>query len=518
MTSLQQRAELHRQIWQIANDVRGSVDGWDFKQYVLGALFYRFISENFVSYIEAGDDCIRYAALDDGIITDGIKDDAVRTKGYFIYPSQLFCNVAAKANTNDRLNADLNSIFVAIESSASGYPSEPDIKGLFADFDTTSNRLGNTVKDKNSRLAAVLKGVEGLKLGNFAEHQIDLFGDAYEFLISNYAANAGKSGGEFFTPQHVSKLIAQLALHGQKQVNKIYDPAAGSGSLLLQAKKHFDNHIIEDGFFGQEINHTTFNLARMNMFLHNINYDKFDIRLGNTLLAPEFKDEKPFDAIVSNPPYSVKWVGSDDPTLINDDRFAPAGVLAPKSKADFAFVLHALNYLSARGRAAIVCFPGIFYRGGAEQKIRQYLVDNNYVETVISLAPNLFFGTTIAVNILVLSKHKTDTNVQFIDASGLFKKETNNNILTDDHIADIMRVFDSKADTDYLAKSVPAEAVAANDYNLSVSSYVEAKDTREVINITELNAELKTTVAKIDQLRKEIDTIVAEIEGNEAQL
>ncbi|HCR3549694.1 type I restriction-modification system subunit M [Morganella morganii] len=518
MTSLQQRAELHRQIWQIANDVRGSVDGWDFKQYVLGALFYRFISENFVSYIEAGDDSIRYAALDDGIITDDIKDDAVRTKGYFIYPSQLFCNVAAKANTNDRLNADLNSIFVAIESSASGYPSEPDIKGLFADFDTTSNRLGNTVKDKNSRLAAVLKGVEGLKLGNFAEHQIDLFGDAYEFLISNYAANAGKSGGEFFTPQHVSKLIAQLALHGQKQVNKIYDPAAGSGSLLLQAKKHFDNHIIEDGFFGQEINHTTFNLARMNMFLHNINYDKFDIRLGNTLLAPEFKDEKPFDAIVSNPPYSVKWVGSDDPTLINDDRFAPAGVLAPKSKADFAFVLHALNYLSARGRAAIVCFPGIFYRGGAEQKIRQYLVDNNYVETVISLAPNLFFGTTIAVNILVLSKHKTDTNVQFIDASGLFKKETNNNILTDDHIADIMRVFDSKADTDYLAKSVPAEAVAANDYNLSVSSYVEAKDTREVINITELNAELKTTVAKIDQLRKEIDTIVAEIEGNEAQL
>ncbi|EMD6373555.1 type I restriction-modification system subunit M [Morganella morganii] len=518
MTSLQQRAELHRQIWQIANDVRGSVDGWDFKQYVLGALFYRFISENFVSYIEAGDDCIRYAALDDGIITDDIKDDAVRTKGYFIYPSQLFCNVAAKANTNDRLNADLNSIFVAIESSASGYPSEPDIKGLFADFDTSSNRLGNTVKDKNSRLAAVLKGVEGLKLGNFAEHQIDLFGDAYEFLISNYAANAGKSGGEFFTPQHVSKLIAQLALHGQKQVNKIYDPAAGSGSLLLQAKKHFDNHIIEDGFFGQEINHTTFNLARMNMFLHNINYDKFDIRLGNTLLAPEFKDEKPFDAIVSNPPYSVKWVGSDDPTLINDDRFAPAGVLAPKSKADFAFVLHALNYLSARGRAAIVCFPGIFYRGGAEQKIRQYLVDNNYVETVISLAPNLFFGTTIAVNILVLSKHKTDTNVQFIDASGLFKKETNNNILTDDHIADIMRVFDSKADTDYLAKSVPAEAVAANDYNLSVSSYVEAKDTREIINITELNAELKTTVAKIDQLRKDIDTIVAEIEGNEAQL
>lgn len=517
MTSQQQRAELHRQIWQIANNVRGSVDGWDFKQYVLGALFYRFISENFANYIEAGDESIKYAELDDNIITDDIKEDAVRTKGYFIYPSQLFCNVAATANTNDRLNADLNSIFVAIESSASGYPSEPDIKGLFADFDTTSNRLGSTVKDKNSRLAAVLNGVEGLKLGDFDAHQIDLFGDAYEFLISNYAANAGKSGGEFFTPQHVSKLIAQLAMHGQTRVNKIYDPACGSGSLLLQAKKHFDNHIIEDGFFGQEINHTTFNLARMNMFLHNINYDKFNIKLGNTLLAPEFKDDKPFDAIVSNPPYSVKWIGSDDPTLINDDRFAPAGVLAPKSKADFAFVLHALNYLSSKGRAAIVCFPGIFYRGGAEQKIRQYLVDNNYVETVISLAPNLFFGTTIAVNILVLSKHKTDTHVQFIDASELFKKETNNNILTDEHIKKIIQVFDSKVDIDYLAKSVEYKTIASNNYNLSVSSYVEAKDTREVVDIAALNAELKTTVSKIDQLRKDIDAIVAEIEGSEVQ-
>ncbi|OTA18874.1 type I restriction-modification system, M subunit [Xenorhabdus beddingii] len=515
MTSTQQRAELQRQIWQIANDVRGSVDGWDFKQYVLGTLFYRFISENFANYIEGGDESINYAELSDDVITDDIKDDAIKTKGYFIYPSQLFTNIAANANKNDNLNKDLNSIFVAIESSASGYPSEAEIKGLFADFDTTSNRLGNTVKDKNTRLAAVLKGVAGLQFGQFENNKIDLFGDAYEFLISNYAANAGKSGGEFFTPQHVSRLIAQLAIHGQTSVNKIYDPAAGSGSLLLQAKKHFDAHIIEDGFFGQEINHTTYNLARMNMFLHNINYDKFNIMLGNTLTEPHFGDDKPFDAIVSNPPYSVKWIGSDDPTLINDERFAPAGVLAPKSKADFAFVLHALSYLSSKGRAAIVCFPGIFYRGGAEQKIRQYLVDNNYVETVISLAPNLFFGTTIAVNILVLSKHKTDTTTQFIDASTLFKKETNNNILTDNHIEQIMQVFDSKADIEHLAKSVSFEAIAANDYNLSVSSYVEAKNNREEIDITKLNAELKTTVKKIDQLRADIDAIVAEIEGTE---
>jgi type I restriction enzyme M protein len=388
---------------------------------------------------------------------------------------------------------------------------------LFADFDTTSNRLGNTVKDKNARLAAVLKGVGGLDFSDFEGSQIDLFGDAYEFLISNYAANAGKSGGEFFTPQHVSKLIAQLAMHKQTKVNKILDHACGSGSLLLQSKKHFDAHIIEEGFFGQEINHTTYNLARMNMFLHNINYDKFDIRLGNTLIDPHFGDEKPFDAIVSNPPYSVKWIGSDDPTLINDDRFAPAGVLAPKSKADFAFVLHALYYLSSKGRAAIVCFPGIFYRGGAEQKIRKYLVDNNYVETVISLAPNLFFCTTIAVNILVLSKHKPDTTTQFIDASALFKKETNNNILLDEHIDAIMQAFDSKANIDHFARSVDFDTIAANDYNLSVSSYVEAEDTRERVNITKLNAELKTTVARIDQLRSEINAIVAEIEGEEVE-
>ena len=515
MTSSQQRAELQRRIWQIANEVRGAVDGWDFKQYVLGALFYRFISENFASYIEGGDESVVYSKLADSVITPEIKEDAIKTKGYFIYPSQLFAKVAAAANSNESLNTDLATLFAAIEASANSYPSEHDIKGLFADFDTTSNRLGNTVKDKNTRLAAVLKGVADLDFGTFDDSHIDLFGDAYEFLISNYAANAGKSGGEFFTPQQVSKLIARLAMHGQSSINKIYDPACGSGSLLLQAKRQFKDHVIEDGFFGQELNHTTYNLARMNMFLHNINYDKFNIQLGDTLIEPHFGDDKPFDAIVSNPPYSVKWKGSDDPTLINDDRFAPAGVLAPKSKADFAFVLHALSYLSSKGRAAIVCFPGIFYRSGAEQKIRQYLVDNNYVETVISLAPNLFFGTTIAVNILVLSKHKTDTTTQFIDAGGLFKKETNNNLLRDTDIDQVMAVFNSKANVAHFAQSVPFEKLVANDYNLSVSSYVEAQDTREVVNIAQLNADLKTTVTKIDQLRKDIDAIVAEIEGEE---
>lgn len=515
MISTNQRAELQAKIWKIANEVRGSVDGWDFKQFVLGTLFYRFISENFTNYIEGGDDSIKYANLSDEIITPDIKDDAIKTKGYFIYPSQLFVNLAKTANTNTNLNTDLKAIFDAIESSANGYPSEDDIKGLFADFDTTSTRLGNTVEHKNSRLAAVIKGVAELTFGNFEDSEIDLFGDAYEFLISNYAANAGKSGGEFFTPQSVSKLIAQLAMHKQTTVNKIYDPAAGSGSLLLQAKKHFDNHIIEEGFFGQEINHTTYNLARMNMFLHNVNYDKFNIALGNTLTDPHFGDDKPFDAIVSNPPYSIPWIGDGDPTLINDDRFAPAGVLAPKSKADFAFVLHALSYLSGKGRAALVCFPGIFYRGGAEQKIRKYLVDNNFVETVISLAPNLFFGTSIAVTILVLSKRKPDTKTQFIDVSGedFFKKATNNNVLNDDHIEKIMEMFDSKEDVEHVAKSIDNAIIAANDYNLSVSSYIETKDTREKVDIVQLNAEIATTVEKINTLRSSIDAIINEIEG-----
>lgn len=514
MISMKQRDALQAAIWKIANEVRGAVDGWDFKQFVLGTLFYRFISENFTKHMEGGDESIHYATFADDKITPETKHDAIKSKGYFIYPSQLFQNVAKNANNNPNLNTDLANIFAAIENSANGYDSEHDIKGLFADFDTTSNRLGNTVEDKNKRLAAVIKGVESLDFGNFEDNEIDLFGDAYEFLISNYAANAGKSGGEFFTPQNVSKLIAHIALFGQETVNKIYDPACGSGSLLLQARKQFEEHKIQDGFWGQEINHTTYNLARMNMFLHNINYDKFDISLGDTLLNPQYGDQKPFDAIVSNPPYSVNWIGSDDPTLINDDRFAPAGVLAPKSKADFAFVLHALSYLSARGRAVIVCFPGIFYRGGAEQKIRKYLVDNNFVETVIALPPNLFYGTSIAVNILVLSKHKADTTTQFIDASGedFFKKETNNNVLLPEHIDRIISIFGNKEELQYVATSINNKQIEENDYNLSVSSYVEAENKREVIDIAKLNAEVAETVKRIDSLRTDIDKIIKELE------
>ena len=514
-----ERKELHRKIWAIADDVRGAVDGWDFKQYILGILFYRFISEHMADYFdhaehEAGDLEFRYAELSDQEAEQDFKPGTVEDKGFFILPSQLFENVVKNASQNENLNEDLANIFQDIEKSAIGFKSEDDIKGLFDNLDTRSNILGGTVQEKNKRLSDILNGINSINFGNFEENDIDAFGDAYEFLISNYASNAGKSGGEFFTPQTVSKLLARLVMVGKDKINKVYDPTCGSGSLLLQMKKQYEDHILEDGFFGQEINMTNYNLARMNMFLHNINYNNFDIKRGDTLLNPQHLEEKPFDAIVSNPPYSVKWVGDGDPTLINDDRFAPAGKLAPKSKADFAFIMHSLNHLSNRGRAAIVCFPGIFYRGGAEKTIRQYLVDNNFVEAVIALPDNLFFGTSIATTILVLAKNKLENKTLFIDASKEFKKETNNNILTDDNIDHIVELFTNYQSVDYKAALVDNEVIGSEqDYNLSVSTYVEQEDTREKIDIDVLNKEIAETVAKIDHLRAEIDKIVEELGG-----
>lgn len=512
-----QRAELHRKIWAIADNVRGAVDGWDFKQYILGILFYRFISENITEFFnsaerEAGDLDFNYAEISDEEAEKDFRPNTVEDKGFFILPSQLFENVVKNAADNENLNTDLANIFKAIEGSAVGFASEDAIKGLFEDVDTTSNRLGGTVAEKNKRLTDILKGIAEINFGDFQSNDIDAFGDAYEYLISNYASNAGKSGGEFFTPQTVSKLLARLVIDGKTSINKVYDPTCGSGSLLLQMKKQFENHIIEDGFYGQEINMTNFNLARMNMFLHNVNYNNFSIKRGDTLLNPLHNEEKPFDAIVSNPPYSIKWIGDADPTLINDERFAPAGKLAPKSYADFAFIMHALSYLSSKGRAAIVCFPGIFYRKGSERTIRKYLIDNNFIDCVIQLPENLFFGTSIATCILVMSKNKTENKVLFIDASKEFKKETNNNILEEKNIDAIVEEFRNRADVEYFSRYVDVSEIEENDYNLSVSTYVEKEDTREVIDIKILNKELEETVKRIDELRSSINEIVKELE------
>lgn len=512
-----QRAELHRKIWAIADDVRGAVDGWDFKQYILGILFYRFISENITEFFnsaehEAGDLDFDYAKISDEEAECDFRPNTVEDKGFFILPSQLFKNVVKNARDNENLNTDLANIFKSIEGSAVGFASEDDIKGLFEDVDTTSNRLGGTVAEKNKRLADILTGIAEINFGNFQDNDIDAFGDAYEYLISNYASNAGKSGGEFFTPQTVSKLLARLVMDGKTNINKVYDPTCGSGSLLLQMKKQFDEHIIDEGFFGQEINMTNFNLARMNMFLHNVNYNNFSIKRGDTLINPLHKDEKPFDAIVSNPPYSIKWVGDGDPTLINDERFAPAGKLAPKSYADYAFIMHSLAYLSSKGRAAIVCFPGIFYRKGAEKTIRKYLVDNNFIDCIIQLPENLFFGTSIATCVLVMAKNKTENKILFIDASKEFKKETNNNILEEKNIEKILDEFRNRKEIEYFSRYVDKAEIEENDYNLSVSTYVEKEDTREKIDIKVLNREIEETVKKIDELRASINKIIKELE------
>ncbi|WP_338945369.1 type I restriction-modification system subunit M [Fusobacterium pseudoperiodonticum] len=512
----QERAELHRTIWAIANDLRGSVDGWDFKQYVLGILFYRYISENLTNYInkgevEAGNPDFNYADLsdEDAIVA---KEDLIATKGFFILPSELFVNVRKRADKDENLNVTLDTIFKNIENSANGTESENDLKGLFDDIDVNSNKLGGTVAKRNENLVNLLNGVGDMKLGDYQENTIDAFGDAYEYLMGMYASNAGKSGGEYYTPQEVSELLTKLTLVGKAEVNKVYDPACGSGSLLLKFAKILGKDNVRNGFYGQEINITTYNLCRINMFLHDIDFDKFDIAHGDTLTEPAHWDDEPFEAIVSNPPYSIRWEGDASQILINDSRFSPAGVLAPKSKADLAFIMHSLSWLAPNGTAAIVCFPGVMYRSGAEQKIRKYLIDNNYIDCIIQLPDNLFYGTSIATCIMVMKKAKTDNKVLFIDASKEFVKVTNSNKMTEKHINDIVEKFTKRENIEYVSNLVDYEKIVEENYNLSVSTYVEKEDTSEKIDIVELNKEIQRIVAREEELRKEIDKIIAEIE------
>jgi len=519
MTKEAQRAELHKTIWRIANDLRGSVDGWDLKQYVLGTLFYRFISENLAAYLneherKAGNAGFDYASLSDADAEFG-RAETVREKGFYILPSELFANVRRRARADENLNETLEAVFRNIEGSAVGSDSEHDIKGLFDDLDVNSSKLGSTVAKRNEQLVKLLDAIGDLALGDFAENTIDAFGDAYEYLMTMYASSAGKSGGEFFTPQEVSELLARMTVVGKTEVNKVYDPACGSGSLLLKFAKVLGKENVRQGFFGQEINLTTYNLCRINMFLHDINFERFDIAHGDTLTEPAHWDDEPFEAIVSNPPYSTKWEGDANPLLINDPRYSPAGVLAPKSKADLAFTMHMLSWLAVNGTAAIVEFPGVLYRSGAEQKIRKYLIDNNYVDTVIQLPPDLFFGTTIATCVIVLKKSKADNSTLFIDASAQFVRTGNKNKLTAENQQAVLDAFVGRADVDHFARLIGNAEIAENDYNLSVSSYVEEEDTREAVDIVELNAEIARIVARQAELRTAIDEIVADLEGAE---
>ena len=515
MASNREREELHKAIWSIADDLRGSVDGWDFKQYILGIMFYRYISENITNYInegerKAGDTTFDYAKLKDSE-AEYERENLVKEKGFFIRPSELFCNVCKKAKDDENLNETLEKIFNNIENSAKGAESEDDFSGLFDDIDVNSNKLGSTVAKRNEKLVKILDGIASIKLGNYQDNSIDAFGDAYEFLMSMYASNAGKSGGEFYTPQEVSELLTRLAIVGKNSVNKVYDPACGSGSLLLNTAKILGKDNVRNGFFGQEINLTTYNLCRINMFLHDIDYDKFDIACEDTLMSPQHWDDEPFEVIVSNPPYSIKWAGDENPLLINDPRFSPAGVLAPKSKADFAFIMHSLSWLATNGTASIVCFPGVLYRGGAEKKIRKYLIDNNFVDCIIQLPDNLFFGTGITTCIMVLKKSKKDNTTLFIDASKEFVKVTNNNKLSETNIMNIVKWFTERTDVDGVVKVVDNSEIEENDYNLSVTEYIYEDEEDVNVDIKELNKELKEIVLQQEKDRKELDSIVDSI-------
>ena len=558
-----ERAELHRTIWKIADELRGSVDGWDFKQNVLGMLFYRYISENLTAYINgsehsSGNISFDYSKLKNSEINSDFMNIVIEEKGFFIHPEYLFENVRKTAKDNKNLNETLSKIFNSIEASAIGRDSEKNFKGLFHDLNVNDQRLGGTVDKRNQTLTKLLNNISEMKLGDYEDNTNDLFGDAYEYLIGMYAQNAGKSGGEYYTPQEVSELLARLTLVGNTGIKRVYDPACGSGSLLLKFAKLLNNRSADfqsakksqseidttDGstieFYGQEKNVTTYNLCRMNMFLHNIEFDKFNIEYEDTLMKPIFNLDKdiddlifhpPFQAIVTNPPYALKWDGDSNPLLINDPRYSPAGVLAPKSKADMAFIMHCLSFLAPEGTSAIVCFPGILYRGGAEQKIRQYLIDNNFIDCIIQLPSNLFYGTSIATCIMVLKKNKKENKTLFIDSSNEFIKVTNSNKLTEKNIERILDAFRSadfqsakksqseigttgRVDIPHFCKYVHNDEVAKQGYNLSVSTYVEKEDTREVIDIVVLNEQIKEIVARQSKLREELDEIIKEIEGD----
>ena len=519
MSTIQQREELHRTIWSMADELRGAVGGWEFKAYVLGTLFYRFISENLTDYInrlqaDAGVEGFDYAEMSDEE-AEMAREQMVQEKGFFILPSQLFKNVCKVCEQDENLNMTLSKIFHDIEGSAIGTESEDDMKGLFSDFNVDSTQLGGDVRTRNRLIAKVLLKVRDMNLGDdFQENKIDAFGDAYEFLMTMYAGNAGKSGGEFFTPQEVSELLARITAADGHEIRSVYDPACGSGSLLLKFSKTIgkDNPALK--YYGQEINPTTYNLCRINMFLHDINYDNFDIQLGDTLIDPKHRDLEPFDAIVSNPPYSTQWEGSKNPLLINDDRYAGPGVLAPDKTADLAFTLHMLASLSESGTAAIVEFLGVLYRGGKEQNIRKWLVENNHVDTIIQLPANLFFGVGIATCIIVLRKSaRPDNMILFIDASKEFVKNGNKNRLASANQDHIFQVFAERKEEPYFSCLVRIDDVLKNDTNLSVSSYVEQEDTREVIDIDQVNTHLRELIEEGNALNVRIEEIIKELGG-----
>ncbi|TNJ41355.1 type I restriction-modification system subunit M [Tamlana fucoidanivorans] len=506
-----QKKQLEQQLWNIANTLRGKMDADEFRDYILGFIFYKYLAEKMEIFADdiLKPDGITYTSIDETTeegqeYLEAIQEEAIETLGYFLKPSELFGQIAQKGNSDTEglsnfIIEDLQKILINIQNSTMGTESEEDFDNLFEDMDLNSTKLGKTPEARNEIIARVLAHLDKIdfKLENA---EIDVLGDAYEYLIGQFASGAGKKAGEFYTPQEVSIILAKIVTTGKTKLKSVYDPTCGSGSLLLRVAKEVDE--IND-FYGQELNRTTYNLARMNMILHDVHYRKFDIKQEDTLERPQHIDHR-FEAIVANPPFSAKW--SANPLFTSDDRFSQYGKLAPKSKADFAFVQHMVHHLAENGTMAIVLPHGVLFRGAAEGHIRQYLIeDRNYLDAVIGLPANIFYGTSIPTCILVFKKcRENPDDILFIDASGEdnYEKVKTQNILRENHIAKIVETYQNRTTIDKFSYVASMDEIKENDYNLNIPRYVDTFEEEEPIDIQ-----------AVAQTLKDLDTEIADTDN-----
>ena len=503
-----QRQVLESKLWAIANELRGNMGADEFRDYVLGLIFYKFLSEKVerAANKELEADKLKFKdVLDNQDLLDALKEELLDTLGYFIEPKHLFKNLALRAVNKEIIIEDLGNAFKAVEHSTIGFDSEDEFAGLFEDVDLTSSKLGKTVYQKNELISDVVKHLNEIDF-KFEDIDSDILGDAYEYLIGNFASSAGKKAGEFYTPQQVSKILAKVVTLGKERIKSVYDPTCGSGSLLLRVAKEAK---VSD-FYGQELNTTTYNLARMNMILHNVKFRDFDIQQGDTLEDPAHFNMK-FEAVVANPPYSIKWKAND--LKLSDERFTPYGKLAPKSKADFAFVQHMIYQLDENGTMGIVLPHGVLFRGGAEGIIRQFLIEEkNYLDAVIGLPANLFFGTGIPTCILVFKKcREKDSNIMFIDASKEFEKVKTQNILLDEHVIKIVETYRDRIELEKYSRPVLLEEVKENDYNLNIPRYVDTFEEEEEIDLDEVANKIIEIDKEMIEIDKEIKKFCEEL-------
>ncbi|WP_185248933.1 type I restriction-modification system subunit M [Chryseobacterium bernardetii] len=511
--SEEQKKILEQQLWNIANTLRGKMNADEFRDYILGFIFYKYLAEKMEIYANSilEEDQIQFRDIKEdtpkGLEYIGaIREEALETLGYFLKPSELFSEITKRGDNNFILE-DLQKILTNIQLSTMGTQSEEDFEDLFSDMDLNSNNLGRTAEARNSLIVKVLKHLDEIDF-KLNDTELDVLGDAYEYLIGQFASGAGKKAGEFYTPQEVSKILAKIVTTGKNRLKSVYDPTCGSGSLLLRVAREVKD---VNNFYGQEMNRTTYNLARMNMILHGVHYRQFDIKQEDTLEHPQHLNDMPFEAIVANPPFSAKW--SANPLFLNDDRFSQYGKLAPSSKADFAFVQHMIYHLAENGTMAIVLPHGVLFRGASELHIRKYLIEQkNYLDAVIGLPANIFYGTSIPTCILVFKKCKEDPDhILFIDASKEFEKVKNQNMLREEHIDKIVETYRNRTTIEKYSHLATLKEVEENDYNLNIPRYVDTFEAEEEIDIQSVMQEIKSLEAKRAELDKEIDVYFKEL-------